>query len=113
MNPVSISGLLTRSRGVKGSDPERLEALKPLGAKWHQKEKPVMPLQAIEKISYGIDEAVKASGLGRTFLYERIASGELRSVKVGGRRLILHDDFIAFLKSSAGDHLTKLPQPHH
>lgn len=62
---------------------------------------PVMPPQAIEKISYGIDEAVKASGLGRTFLYERIATGKLRSIKVGGRRLIMQADLVEFLKSSA------------
>lgn len=49
------------------------------------------------KIAYRIDEAVKASGLGRTFLYERIASGELKSVKIGGRRLILHAELMAFL----------------
>ena len=52
------------------------------------------------KIAYRIDEAVKASGLGRTFLYERIASGELKSIKVGGRRLILHLDLFDFLNSS-------------
>ena len=50
-----------------------------------------------EKLAYRIDEAVKATGLGRTFLYERIASGELKSIKVGGRRLILHIDLMTFL----------------
>jgi excisionase family DNA binding protein len=51
------------------------------------------------KIAYRMDEAVKASGLGRTFLYERIASGELKSIKVGGRRLILHTELLDFLKT--------------
>jgi hypothetical protein len=37
----------------------------------------------VAKIAYRVDEAVKASGLGRSFLYERIASGELKSIKVG------------------------------
>lgn len=50
-----------------------------------------------DKISYRIDEAVKASGLGRSFLYERIAEGALRSVKVGGRRLILRRDLLEFI----------------
>jgi excisionase family DNA binding protein len=54
---------------------------------------------ASEKISYRSDEAVRASGLGRTFLYEKIASGELRSLKVGGRRLIMRTDLIEFLRS--------------
>lgn len=50
-----------------------------------------------DKISYRIDEAVKASGLGRSFLYEKMAEGALRSVKVGGRRLILRRDLLAFI----------------
>jgi excisionase family DNA binding protein len=53
----------------------------------------------LNKLSYRIDEAVKASGIGRTLLYEKIASKELKSFKVGGRRLIHHDDLVAFLDS--------------
>jgi len=49
------------------------------------------------KLAYRIDEAVKATGLGRTFLYERMTRGELKSIKVGGRRLILHSDLVEFL----------------
>lgn len=49
------------------------------------------------KLAYRIDEAVKATGLGRTFLYERIASGELKSIKVGARRLILRNELLRFL----------------
>ena len=33
-------------------------------------------------------EAARLSGLGRTTLYEAIASGALRSLKIGKRRLI-------------------------
>jgi excisionase family DNA binding protein len=51
----------------------------------------------VAKIAYRVDEAVKASGLGRSFLYERIASGELKSIKVGGRRLILRTELLNFL----------------
>ena len=60
-----------------------------------------MPTQVIEKIAYRIDEAVKATGLGRTFLYERMASGELKSIKVGGRRLIRVVDLVDFLENAA------------
>ncbi|WKL55989.1 helix-turn-helix domain-containing protein [Asticcacaulis sp. ZE23SCel15] len=56
-----------------------------------------MPFNATDKIAYRIDEAVKASGLGRSFLYEKMAEGKLRSVKVGGRRLILRIDLLDFL----------------
>jgi excisionase family DNA binding protein len=60
-----------------------------------------MPTHAIEKIAYRIDEAVQASGLGRTFLYERMASGELKSIKIGGRRLIRATDLMDFLHHAA------------
>ena len=58
-----------------------------------------MPDSSFErpKLAYRIDEAVKVSSLGRSFLYEQIASGDLPSVKIGGRRLILHDDLVKFL----------------
>jgi excisionase family DNA binding protein len=54
-----------------------------------------------QKLAYRVDEAIQVSGLGRTFLYEHIANGQLPSVKIGGCRLILHDDLLAFLKGAA------------
>jgi excisionase family DNA binding protein len=54
------------------------------------------------KLAYRIDEAVKASGLGRSFLYEQIAGGALKSFKVGGRRLIARADLEAFLDKARG-----------
>jgi excisionase family DNA binding protein len=54
------------------------------------------------KLAYRVDEAVKASGLGRTFLYEHMASGELPSVKIGRRRLILHHELMNFLSQTSG-----------
>ena len=54
------------------------------------------------KIAYRIDEDVNATGLGRTFLYERIASGDLKSIKVGARRLILREDLLEFLRLADG-----------
>lgn len=53
------------------------------------------------KLAYRVDEAVKASGLGRTFLYEHMASGELPSVKIGRRRLILHHELMNFLSRTS------------
>ncbi|WP_343684107.1 helix-turn-helix domain-containing protein [Asticcacaulis sp.] len=55
-----------------------------------------------QKLAYRIDEAVKASGLGRSFLYERMADGSLKSVKIGGRRLIMRDDLLRFLCGDIG-----------
>ena len=54
------------------------------------------------KLCYRIDEAVIALGIGRTKLYEKIAKRELKSFLVGGRRLIHHDDLMAFINKHRG-----------
>ena len=41
-----------------------------------------------ERLAYGIAEAARAVGVSRAHLYELIARGEVRSVKLGERRLI-------------------------
>ena len=51
-----------------------------------------------EKIAFRINEAVMASGLGRSFLYEEIKTGARPSFKAGGRRLIMRVDLIAYLE---------------
>lgn len=43
-------------------------------------------------LSYGIADAVKASGVGRSLLYEHIKSGRLKARKLGRRTLILAED---------------------
>jgi excisionase family DNA binding protein len=50
-------------------------------------------------LTYSIDEAVKATGIGRSCLYEEISGGRLRAVKRGRRTLILADDLKAWLAS--------------
>lgn len=40
------------------------------------------------KIAYSIREACAASSLGRSTLYNHIAAGRLRVVRVGGRTII-------------------------
>lgn len=51
-----------------------------------------------DKISYTVDEAVKATGLGRTSIYERIKMGEIKPAKIGSRTLILRSDLEAMLQ---------------
>lgn len=51
-----------------------------------------------EKIAFRMNEAVMASGLGRSFLYEEIKTGALPSFKAGGRRLIMRADLVAYLQ---------------
>jgi excisionase family DNA binding protein len=42
-----------------------------------------------ERLSCTIDEACEATGLGRTKLYELIATGQLIATTVGRRRLVM------------------------
>jgi excisionase family DNA binding protein len=54
------------------------------------------------KLLYRVQEAAELTSLSRTKLYERIAAGDIESVKCGGTRLIPHDaleDFVARLRS--------------
>ncbi|MFM9938656.1 MAG: helix-turn-helix domain-containing protein [Hyphomicrobiaceae bacterium] len=53
-------------------------------------------------IALRIDAAVKASGLSRSTLYEHIARGRLKAIRVGGRRLILRRDLQEFLEGFRG-----------
>ena len=52
------------------------------------------------KQAYRIDEVCTAYGLGRTKVYELINSGELPSVRVGRRRLVLRTGLDALLRNS-------------
>lgn len=49
------------------------------------------------KLAYRPNEAAKATGLGRDTIFHLIATGELRSMKVGGARLIPAAELEAFL----------------
>jgi excisionase family DNA binding protein len=53
----------------------------------------------IDPISVTIPTALKLSGIGRTKLYELIASKQIRTVRVGARRLIDFASLKAFLTS--------------
>jgi len=45
-------------------------------------------LAAAGKLTYRVDEACHALGIGRTSLYELVKSGELKLIKIAGRTLI-------------------------
>ena len=42
----------------------------------------------METLLISIPEALTRIGIGRSFLYERLADGSIRSVKAGRRRLV-------------------------
>lgn len=49
------------------------------------------------RLAYSVAEAAAVSNLSRSKLYELLKAGELRSVKIAGRRLIRHADLLALL----------------
>lgn len=53
------------------------------------------------KIGYSIREACRASSLGRTTIYNHIAAGRLRAVRVGGRTIIPAESLNALLSGEA------------
>jgi excisionase family DNA binding protein len=60
---------------------------------------PVGAHQSDGKLAYSVSEFSKVSGLSRSLLYEAIKLGELQSIKVRGRRLILAEDGKSWLLS--------------
>ena len=50
-----------------------------------------------ERLSCTIDEACEATGLGRTKLYELMATGQLLTTTVGRRRLVMVRSLFALL----------------
>jgi predicted DNA-binding transcriptional regulator AlpA len=57
----------------------------------HVAELPTEPrrrIPFIERPTCSVDDAVQATGLSRSLLYERMRAGELDYVKVGNRRLV-------------------------
>jgi excisionase family DNA binding protein len=52
----------------------------------------------VEKLAYSPREATEAASVGKTRLYAAIASGALKSRKLGRKRLILRDDLQSWLK---------------
>lgn len=60
------------------------------------------------KLAYTIPELVRATGVGRSKLYQEIQASRLLVKKCGKRTLVLHDDAIAWLQSlPAADQMTR------
>lgn len=51
-----------------------------------------------EKLCYRIHEAVAATGIGRSTLYELIKSGELKTRKLGALTLIEREELLALIR---------------
>jgi excisionase family DNA binding protein len=58
----------------------------------------IQPLPgALEPLAVSPAQAARLMSVGRTFLYQQFENGSLRSVKVGGRRLVTLDAIREFL----------------
>ena len=58
------------------------------------------PAQAPHPEAYTVTGALAATGIGKTKLYEELNAGRLKSFLLCGRRLILRDDLIAWLRAA-------------
>ncbi len=54
-----------------------------------------------EPLSYTIEGAMRATGLGRSLLYQRLKDGSLVKLKVGKRTLIRADSLRALIDGAA------------
>ena len=52
-----------------------------------------------DKLAYGIAEAVRVAGIGRTTIYAAMASGQLSAVKMGSRTLIPASELRRFIET--------------
>ena len=52
---------------------------------------------AARQLSYTVNQAAAALGIGRTSIYALIRDGELKPVKIRTRTVLLHDDLVAML----------------
>ncbi|MEM7057735.1 MAG: helix-turn-helix domain-containing protein [Pseudomonadota bacterium] len=54
----------------------------------------------LQPIAVSPNEAARLSGIGRTTLYAALSSGDLRSIKIGTRRLISVDAIREWLRQN-------------
>lgn len=55
-----------------------------------------------EKLAFNIPEVCAATGVGRTTVYEAIKAGALKSIMVGGRRLVRREALANWLDGQSG-----------
>jgi excisionase family DNA binding protein len=55
----------------------------------------------LERLGYRVNDFCKVVGIGRTYVYELINSNRLRSVRIGGRRIIPADEARRLVREGA------------
>ncbi|MDR3493356.1 MAG: helix-turn-helix domain-containing protein [Ancalomicrobiaceae bacterium] len=56
-----------------------------------------------EPLSYRVDDACRALGIGRTTLYGLIACGQLKAIKIAGRTLIPRSEIERLVAEAMAD----------
>ncbi len=62
---------------------------------------PAQTNKSVEKRAFQVNEFASAYGLSRSTIYLLMKSGKLRTVRIGGRRLIPRDAAEALLREGA------------
>ena len=52
----------------------------------------------LEPITYSPAEVAKLIGISRTYAYELVQRGDIKSIRIGRRRLVLEKDLNAYLE---------------
>jgi excisionase family DNA binding protein len=71
------------------------------------------PPQHLAPMAYSIPDACIVAGVGRSRMYEAIASGALRARKNGTKNLILRDDLLRWLESLPTAESPAVPSKRH
>jgi excisionase family DNA binding protein len=69
--------------------PSRKGSAVSTGAEWP----PEIPV----RLAYSVEEAAALLGIGRTFMFQLVATGEIESFKIGNLRKISHEALIAYI----------------
>jgi excisionase family DNA binding protein len=48
-------------------------------------------------MAYSVVDAARVLGIGKSKLYELVKQGEIETIKIGSRTLVLHDQLAAFV----------------
>jgi excisionase family DNA binding protein len=54
---------------------------------------------ALTRLAYSPSESAQVLGISRSKVYELIAAGDLKVIKLGSRTLILHSELVRFVRS--------------
>ena len=61
------------------------------------------PVETVPRLALSPKEAAEAIGVGRTMVYDLLASGRLRSLRVGRRRIVTLEALQAFIDGLEND----------